>query len=204
MSHPISTSLPSANALMPRGFAGPRGAFGGAAAFSATQSRDLELSITTDEGDLVTLSMHQEREVTAAGYRGIARHGHGRHAGFATVSVERSVEFSVQGDLNAQERADILALAKDLGRIAKTFFRDHLDAAGKALERFDDLGSLQGFTLELNQQRSVSSVVTVGGGVKSPALPLPIQPAGGGEDDGPQAATVPGCDTPVCGEADRA
>ncbi len=170
---------------------------GGTRAFAleASRARDLELSITTVEGDKVTISMHAEVDRLLAGYRGLAP-GRGVGGALAATSVERTTDVTVQGSLSEQERADIAALAARVADAARSFYRQHLDTASRMLSQFGDLGSIQSFTAEASQQSSVT-LVSVGGLQRPLALPGPVAPA---TDDGsspaiaavrPEASPIP-------------
>lgn len=191
---------------MPRAFTSTRGAFGGAAAVTATRSSELDLKVVTDEGDVVTLSLDQTDTLAAASYRDAVRGHHGRHRGhahgatFATATSQRSLSISVEGDLSAEERADLSELVKDIARAVRAFSSGDLGSARAALEEFGDLGSLQSFTFELTREQSTSVMVSSGGVRKPQAEPLPI---GAPVTDETPAVAGDGAGS-VCGVAEQA
>jgi hypothetical protein len=149
-----------------------RPAVTGVAAVQASRSRDLSLSITTDQGDTVTLTMHSATDVLAASYRDRVRGHHGRGQGrghgadLASLSTESSMSLTVQGDLNAQELADIGRLMDQVGQAVKAFYQQDPGAASQALASFGDLGSLQGFTLDVSQQQEITAIIAQSGGTE--------------------------------------
>jgi hypothetical protein len=158
----------------------------GVAAVQATRSRDLSLSITTDQGDTVTLTMHAATDVLAASYRDRVRGHHGRGRGhgldLASASTEQSMSLTVQGDLSPQELADIGRLMEQVGRAVKAFDRQDAGAASQALASFGDLGSLQSFTLGVSQRQQTSGVVVLsGGGGDAPGSDSPANPQVAGD-----------------------
>jgi hypothetical protein len=209
----MTLAIPDASShaavTMPRAFTSARGAFGGAAAVAVTQSSELDLRVVTDEGDVVTLSLDESSTVAAASYRDSVRRGHGHHRGrahgatLATASFERSLSVTVQGQLSAQERSDLLELVKDLRRVTQSLQGDDLGAAREALAEFGDLGSLQSFTFELTREQSAAVLVTSGGGKPSRALPLPVGPPVDDTDAATPAVATDGGGS-VCGVAEQA
>ncbi len=167
----------------------PAAARAGTRAFGleATRTRDLELSITTTEGDKVTISMHAEVDRLLAGYRGLAP-GRGARGALASTSVERTTDVTVQGSLSEQERADVAALAARVADAARSFYSQHLGAASRMLATFGDLGSIQSFSAEASQQSSVT-LVSVGGVQRPLALPVPAAPT---TDEGIASAIAAG------------
>jgi hypothetical protein len=92
----------------------PQGTSGGATAVAASASRDVSasLSITTKEGDTVSISASFDATASYAGVR-----GRGGRASAWNVSTSSQFSLQVQGNLSEQEM-------KDISRVVKTFMHD--------------------------------------------------------------------------------
>ncbi|MBL8141878.1 MAG: hypothetical protein JNM38_12245 [Acidobacteria bacterium] len=113
----------------------------GSVAATVTQSR-ASLTVVTAEGDRVTLSSSQSVESAAIGYDARGHIG-GQDVAAASRSVSRAVAVSVEGDLSADERQDLRAVARAFQAAVKdgsaTTFFDKVDARD-----LDSLASLSG------------------------------------------------------------
>ncbi|OGQ85974.1 MAG: hypothetical protein A2512_01445 [Deltaproteobacteria bacterium RIFOXYD12_FULL_56_24] len=97
------------------------------------------LSLTTAEGDRVTLSDLSMSYQQTQGVGLVTPTASGTSVSSSSTSAE-SMGLSVQGDLNAQELADITRLVTELTSIASTFYAgDYEGALSKAID-FGDLG----------------------------------------------------------------
>lgn len=97
------------------------------------------LSLTTAEGDRVTLSDLSMSYQQTQGVGWVTPASSGMNVSSSSMTAE-TMGLSVQGDLNAQELADINRLVGELTSIASTFFSgDYEDAMAKAMD-FGDLG----------------------------------------------------------------
>lgn len=119
-------------------YAAPRA---GKSTFAQTiaQTQSSWLSLTTAEGDLVTLSdlSLSYQQTQGVGWFTPASSGV-KLAGSATTA--EAMGLSVQGDLNAQELADVTRLVTELTSIASAFFSgDYQSAMTEAMD-FGDLG----------------------------------------------------------------
>ena len=130
----------------------------------ATRETEANLTITTDEGDTLTLSLRSERDETLAFYR---RPGSGAHAGGRVaaleVSTSRDVQLTIQGDLSDQERADVSALIQRLapviqGMVAGNGAGDPAPPPGALPD------SLSSFTLDVTRSESVVAWNVTGAG----------------------------------------
>jgi hypothetical protein len=90
----------------------PTGDTTSVAAASATRTVDASLSITTKEGDTVSITADFDMTATYASLR-----GHGGRASAWNASSTSQVSVQVQGDLSEQEM-------KDISRVVKTFLHD--------------------------------------------------------------------------------
>ncbi len=123
------------------------------------------LSVTTAEGDTITLTADFEARFQALNYRGQIQ----TDAGTAQVSAKR-IEASlskqygvtVEGDLNEQELNDLEKLFRKVSGIFNKYFRGQDDEAlaktAKLADKFGGLSSLSGLDLSVSVERSVTVV----------------------------------------------
>lgn len=150
----------------------------------AMASRQAEITMTTSEGDRVTISSSLEN-MQGMQYQAA---GAGPSHSFVAASLNTaSFAMTVEGDLNAQELADISSLVKDLSHIAKDFFKGNLDQAmNKALD-IGDTGTINGFAASFTATSMTSSLLSAN-------HPIPaLAPESMGSDAGneAEASTVP-------------
>jgi hypothetical protein len=125
------------------------------------QTQSSSFSLTTAEGDQVTLSsLSQNYQYThAIGWFNPASSGV-NYAGSSTSAEAMGI--SVQGDLNAQELADITSLVGELTSIASTFFSgDHEEAMTRAMDFGDmSMGSVSSFSASFSRQTVTQTRIT--------------------------------------------
>lgn len=115
---------------------------------SLSRSRSTELTITTDEGDTVTLSMASATETTVGLYRnGSYKDGSAAyaHTAFFESSGSRSMGIEVNGDLNEAELEDIREAVKAVGSMIDDFLAGDLQEMtedGELLKELDSISSL--------------------------------------------------------------
>ena len=122
-----------------------------------------QLSVTTAEGDRVTLSAQLAESLRAASYSGQARQEGASvevDAYQAEYSFSRTLGLTVEGDLNDEEIRDLTKLFRKVAHLFKKFFNGQDDAAlaktAKLADRFEHLSSLAGFDLDVEVERSVT------------------------------------------------
>lgn len=126
---------------------------------SATQQTDASLRVVTDDGDVVTLSSHQESSVTYADYRRSVRSPEGSERQRIQVfeaSSEQSFSIEIEGTLDEEERADLEALIQ---RVAAGFrrFEQGDDAGAQAiLAGGESLDSLESFAVHFEREQTVT------------------------------------------------
>jgi len=126
---------------------------------SATQQTDASLRVVTDDGDVVTLSAHQESSVTYADHRRSVRGPEGSERQRVQVfeaSSESSFSIEIEGTLDDEERADLEALIQ---RVATSFRRfEQGDDAGAraALTGGESLDSLESFAVHFEREQTVT------------------------------------------------
>ena len=130
-------------------------------------SNDLtgQLTVTTAEGDKVTLSAHLAENFSATTYQGTARQNgtNVEVSGQQTqYSLSQELGLTVEGDLSEQEVKDLSKLFKKVLNIFRKFFNGNDEAAvaktAKLADKFSNFSSLSGLDLNVNVERSVSLV----------------------------------------------
>lgn len=97
------------------------------------------LSLTTAEGDRVTLSDLSMSYQQTQGVDWVTPASSGTSVSGSSATAE-AMGFSVQGDLNAQELADITRLVAELSSIASTFYAGDFEGALSKAMNFGNLG----------------------------------------------------------------
>lgn len=128
-------------------------------------SNDLSgrLSVTTAEGDTITLTADLEYDFRAVNYSSqVASDGStvNRDATRIESTLKKEFGVTVEGDLNQQELSDLEKLFHKVSSIFRSFFHGS-DEAGlaktaKLAERLEQLPSLSGLDLNVDVQRSVT------------------------------------------------
>jgi hypothetical protein len=143
------------------------------------------LSVTTAEGDTITLSANLESDFRAVNYKSHVE-GDGTtvdvEAKYAEYSLKQEFGVTVEGDLNEQEVKDLAKLFRKVADIFKKYLNGQDDAAlaktAKLAERFGNLSSLSGLNLSVDVERSVTVLAAqIASEVTGrPALPAGQQP----------------------------
>jgi hypothetical protein len=161
-------------------------------------SNDLSgrLSVTTAEGDTITLTADFEYDFRAVNYSSQVI-GDGSTVDLKATHIEATLkkEFgvTVEGDLNKQELNDLGNLFRKISNIFRDFFRGNdevgLANTAKLAERLEQLPSLSGLDLNVDVQRSVTVLAArIASEVTGqPSLPI-------GQDA--STPTAPSTDTP--------
>jgi len=141
------------------------------------------LTVSTAEGDTVTLSAHLREQFSAATYQGHAQQDgtavevNGRQAEY---DVSQELGVTVQGDLSEQEVKDLSKLFRKVLNIFRKFFNGQDEAAlaktAALADRFGNLPSLSDLDLSVTVERSVSAVAA------QVAAETSGQPGGSGVD----------------------
>jgi len=143
------------------------------------------LSVTTAEGDKITLSADIESDFRAVNYKSHVE-GAGKtvdiEAKYAEYSLKQEFGVTVEGDLNEQEVKDLAKLFRKVANIFKKYLSGQDDEAlaktAKLAERFGRLSSLSGLDLSVDVERSVTVIAAqIASEVTGqPALPTGPQP----------------------------
>jgi hypothetical protein len=121
------------------------------------------VSVTTAEGDKITLSANLESDFRAVSYKSQVE-GAGTktydESKYAEYSLKQEFGVTVEGDLNEQEVKDLTKLFRKIANIFEKYLNGQDDAAlaktAKLAERFGRLSSLSGLDLNVNVERSVT------------------------------------------------
>jgi len=140
------------------------------------------LSVTTAEGDPITLSADLESDFRAVNYTSRTE-GDGQavdvRAKYAEYSRKQEFGVTVEGDLNEQEVKDLEKLFRKVANIFKQYVRgqdeEALAKTAKLAERFGHLSSLSSLDLSVDVERSVTIFAAQ---VASEVTNLPTQAAG--------------------------
>ena len=121
------------------------------------------LSVTTVEGDKITLSADIESDIRAVSYKSHAA-GNGTttdiDAKYAESSLKQEFGVTVEGDLNDQEVKDLSSLFRNVANIFKKVLNGQDDAAmaktAKLADSFGNYSSLSGLDLSVDFERTVT------------------------------------------------
>ncbi len=144
---------------------------------NAYASLDTGLTIKTREGDIVTLSSSRFSEFNSSEYnsKGKIQTDSGtalmtQHTREITLTTGDQFSFSVQGDLNEQELADIEAIVKGVdGIVAQVAEGDMEEAVAQAMS-MGNYSSVSMYSADISYQRSYSMTEetrSVAGGTSS-------------------------------------
>jgi hypothetical protein len=138
------------------------------------------LSVTTADGDKITLSANLESDFRAVNYKSQVE-GDGTttsvEAKYAEYSLKQDFGVTVEGDLNEQEVKDLTKLFRRVANIFEKYLNGQDEAAlaktAKLVERFGRLSSLSGLDLNVDVERSVTALAAriVSEVTGQPALP---------------------------------
>jgi hypothetical protein len=160
------------------------------------------LSVTTAEGDKITLSADLESDFRAVTYTSHVE-GDGKTmdvaAKYAEYSLKQEFGVTVEGDLNDQEVKDLSQLFRKVANIFKKYLSGQDDAAlaktAKLGDSFGNYSSLSDLSLNVDLERSVTAFAAelagevVGQPGTPAALPVSSAPASTPPDSTTQAVT---------------
>ncbi|THI85119.1 MAG: hypothetical protein CAF41_012855 [Nitrospira sp. CG24A] len=139
------------------------------------------LSVTTAEGDTITLSADLESDFHAVNYTSRVEGDERRvdvEATYAEYSLKHEFGVTIEGDLNEEEIQDLEKLFRNVANIFRKYVSGQDDEAlaktAKLGERFGALSSLSGLGLNVDVERSVTVLAAhiVSEVADFPALPV--------------------------------
>ena len=170
-------------------------------AISAATDLTGQLSVTTAEGDKITLSADFESRYRAVSYQAQSQTENGSvqvAANSVEASLKKQYGVTVEGDLNAQELNDLEKLFRKVSNIFNKYFRGQDDQAlaktAKLADKFGGLSSLSSLDLSVNVERSVTVVAAqIASQVTGqPAVPADSATSNSAGTVSPAAAATPG------------
>jgi hypothetical protein len=128
---------------------------------NARERLDTGLTIQTLEGDIVTLSSNRFSEFNSFEYnsKGEIKTDSGnarisQHIQEITLTTGEQFSFSVEGDLNEQELADIAAIVKGVDGIASEVAEGDMDEAVEKAMSMGSYSSVSMYSADISYQRS--------------------------------------------------
>lgn len=146
----------------------PQGSYADSRSYQAEQSKTASLSLSqstdltieTDEGDVVTLSMDRWLD---AGYASSSSLTYGSDGSFSMskqeqfdLSAGKEFTVEVEGDLNKEEIKDIRKAVRAIRKIMKAFLSGDMDKMTKRAGRLENLDTISGIDAEFSYERQVS------------------------------------------------
>lgn len=129
----------------------------------ASETRNLDLNITTKEGDVVTLSKESFMDFSSFSYDKSGSISQGNEKAAINVSSRSmtlasgsSFSFSVQGDLNESELDDIESLISSLDEIMYEMSSGDIDEAFGMAQELDEFDSFSQYSADLNYSSAYS------------------------------------------------
>jgi hypothetical protein len=126
-----------------------------------SNAKSSDLTITTTDGDIVSISFSELQEHASKERYQYSENGEGPSENYSIANSqyhEVNFSYSVDGDLDDDEKAAIEALIKDVNSLQKDFFSGNVDKAfEKALELGFDNKEISNFSMDL-QHKQTSSV----------------------------------------------
>lgn len=120
------------------------------------QRSDANISLTTAEGDVVTISHYQEEAYSLASENWKTPLQQGMNFTASSLSAN-SFNLSIAGDLNEEELADIQNLLTDLSAIADHFFSGDMTKAMDEAMNIGDMGSIVQLSASFSYQAQWSA-----------------------------------------------
>ena len=123
-----------------------------------SNSKNSDLSITTTDGDIVSISFSELQQYASKESSQYEEGSNGVSENYSMASSqyhEVNFSYSVEGELDDEEKAAIEALIKDVNSLQKDFFSGNVDQAfEKALELGFDNEQISNFSMDLQQTKT--------------------------------------------------
>jgi hypothetical protein len=125
---------------------------------TTSMSQSVDIEITTQEGDVVTISLSQSASSSVGFFE--AEQGDSRISAFAeTHTAESGFNISIEGDLNEDEQESLAKLIKKMSKVSDKFFKGNIESAFKHAQKVGfDTEQIAGFSLDLKMDKSVQAV----------------------------------------------
>jgi hypothetical protein len=121
-------------------------------------SKSADIQITTNEGDVVTISFESLQESSRTAFQ--MDQGNSEIRAFSEdESSELGFSISVDGDLDKKEQKAIHELMKKMSKVGKEFFDGDMSSAFKHAQKLGyNSHQISGFSMDLNMEQSVQAV----------------------------------------------
>lgn len=126
---------------------------------SASRQQTTNLSITTAQGDIITLSMNASTEITRTTYDRFGRTSNEQiyvHQDSLTVKNTREFSIQIQGDLNRHELKDLKKVIKQVDKIVRDLLKGDLNHAIKHAMKLGNLKSFASLEANIEVRQSFS------------------------------------------------
>lgn len=122
---------------------------------SSELETQLKLSLTTAEGDTITLDFSQLDILKSNNLSGVDAGDKPLEDATGSEDMERLVKMDVQGDLSADEQKAVDALLEDITAVAQKFFSGSMNDAASMLRELDfDTSQLAELSLKMSMTRT--------------------------------------------------
>lgn len=123
-----------------------------------TSSRSLDMNLVTEEGDKVTFSMDAQASAIYAAYAEVGMDDDSLNAQWGEFSAgqfEREMTFTVEGDLNRQERREIRKVMKTLNRMMHNFVQGKMNPMMAKAQKLQGLETIDSLEVDMSYERQI-------------------------------------------------
>ncbi len=123
-----------------------------------SQTQNTDLTLTTDEGDTVTLSLASAMEVNAGVHRSASvadGQAEASQTAFFDVSTSRSLSIAIDGELSAEEREDIRGALQVIGGLIDGFLSGDVQAIAADKDLLAELDTIARLDATVSYERNV-------------------------------------------------
>ncbi len=125
---------------------------------AVSTSRQMDISLVTQEGDKVTISLDAKTAALYGTYESLEMDKEGatyQKSELTAALYEREMTFTVEGDLNREERRDIRKALKALDRMMHNFSEGRMKPMLRGARRLQGLDSIAGLDAQFSYERQV-------------------------------------------------
>jgi hypothetical protein len=123
-----------------------------------SESRDVELNLTTKEGDKVSLSLDARSQALYLNYLEAGNdkeQEYARQLQLFAAESEQDFTMTVEGDLNEEERKEIGKILKTIDRMMASFVKGRIEPVLAKADKLTELDTIAGLSLEMSYSRNV-------------------------------------------------
>lgn len=125
---------------------------------AVSTSREMDISLVTREGDKVTISLDAKAAALYGIYENLEMNDEGmayQKSELTAALYEREMTFTVEGDLNREERRDIRKALKTLDRMMHHFSEGHMKPMLRGTRRLQGLDTIAGLDASFSYERQI-------------------------------------------------